>query len=863
MIKNTSNQRVYFRAVDSATGTYKTGDAANLTAYVSKDYGSLTALTDTSATELSSTNAPGVYWFDVSQSETNADHLLFTCTSSTSGVALIPDAGANGPTVPPNFAAASIDSSGRVDVAKVAGTTQTARDLGASVLLSSGTGAGQLDFTSGVVKGNVTQFGGSAGTFAAGRPEVNATHIAGTAWASTTLFTLASHDPGATLGTSTLTQSQVTGGAYSIQSSSCVLGDARVANLDAAVSSRMATYTQPTGFLATTFPGGTLSNTIFVTAASSSIVASVNAEAARVEHGRYYVCFVGPLGSDSNDGLTPTTAKLTLAAAKAAAVAGTLIVVAPGVYNERNLLKTDVDWYFERGAVVNYTGSANGGLWDDSAAGAAGAVVCGIFGKGRFVHATTGAGNTAALVVSNASSRIRIECESLRCMSTGGSNNAGIFHTAGDLSVLVYEDITSDYYDGCILYGGSSAVCHIEADRIIGVGDDGIESQSAAVTTVRARLIQGISAAVNSGVNAGTQRLTIVAEHIDGPVFLDGAEGDLLTVEAKSIRGSVYLVGGGSMRVVGPAITPGTSPAPGVLVAAGTFHLCNASVRAALPYADLEHTGGTLSVSNCDYRPTRTSGTITVIEQSLTAAYDAAKTAASASALAIATAYVDTEVAAIKAVTDKLNTSIELDGSVYRFTANALEQISIGGLGTGARTVTVTVNDGVTALESARVRVTKGAESYVGSTGVSGVVAFALDDGTWTVSITLPGYTFATTALAVSAATSQTYSVTAITITPSPPDLVTGYGVAYDGDGEPEENVMIQLTLIEAPHGYGNAFDSADRTTLTDPDGLYEFVGVIPGGRYKLRRGNKSSIAFTVPADADDPYPLDNVMGSP
>lgn len=54
----------------------------------------------------------------------------------------------------------------------------------------------------------------------------------------TNLNTLSGHDPGATLGTSTLTQAQVTGGAYSVQSSSCVLGDARVGNLDAAVSSR-------------------------------------------------------------------------------------------------------------------------------------------------------------------------------------------------------------------------------------------------------------------------------------------------------------------------------------------------------------------------------------------------------------------------------------------------------------------------------------------------------------------------------------------------------------------------------------------------------------------------------------------------
>jgi hypothetical protein len=43
------------------------------------------------------------------------------------------------------------------------------------------------------------------------------------------------------------------------------LGDTRVANLDATVSSRMATYTQPTGFLAATFPA-TVASTTNITA---------------------------------------------------------------------------------------------------------------------------------------------------------------------------------------------------------------------------------------------------------------------------------------------------------------------------------------------------------------------------------------------------------------------------------------------------------------------------------------------------------------------------------------------------------------------------------------------------------------------
>jgi hypothetical protein len=49
--------------------------------------------------------------------------------------------------------------------------------------------------------------------------------------------------------------------------------------------------------------------------------------------------------------------------------------------------------------------------------------------------------------------------------------------------------------------------------------------------------------------------------------------------------------------------------------------------------------------------------------------------------LAAVAAYVDTEVAAIKAVTDKLDSTLVLDGSVYQFTANALENGSVDAAG--------------------------------------------------------------------------------------------------------------------------------------------------------------------------------------
>jgi uncharacterized protein YjbJ (UPF0337 family) len=62
-------------------------------------------------------------------------------------------------------------NNGNIDAnaVRLGGTTQTGRDVGASVLLSAGTGTGQLDFTSGVVKANLAQILGTALTETAGQ----------------------------------------------------------------------------------------------------------------------------------------------------------------------------------------------------------------------------------------------------------------------------------------------------------------------------------------------------------------------------------------------------------------------------------------------------------------------------------------------------------------------------------------------------------------------------------------------------------------------------------------------------------------------------------------------------------------------
>ncbi len=73
--------------------------------------------------------------------------------------------------VPANVFDSLVSGSDLLDAnaSQLGGTSQTGRDVGASVLLSSGTGAGQLDFTSGVVKANLAQILGTALTETAGQ----------------------------------------------------------------------------------------------------------------------------------------------------------------------------------------------------------------------------------------------------------------------------------------------------------------------------------------------------------------------------------------------------------------------------------------------------------------------------------------------------------------------------------------------------------------------------------------------------------------------------------------------------------------------------------------------------------------------
>lgn len=160
MFKNVASQKLIVYAYDATTGAPKTGDAANLTAYVSKDFGSVTVLGDTSATEMDATNAKGSYLFDLTQGETNADCAHFTGKSSTANIYIVPQTIYTDPpsytsfVTPANLTAAQIATGVWQDT--TAGDFTTALSVGKSVMNGVALGTG---LTINAYTGNTAQTG--------------------------------------------------------------------------------------------------------------------------------------------------------------------------------------------------------------------------------------------------------------------------------------------------------------------------------------------------------------------------------------------------------------------------------------------------------------------------------------------------------------------------------------------------------------------------------------------------------------------------------------------------------------------------------------------------------------------------------
>ena len=90
MFKNVASQKIAVFAYDTSAQEPKTGDSANITAYISKDGGAGIPTNDTNPVELDAANMKGVYIFDMTQAETYANLVTISPSSSTSDITLEP-----------------------------------------------------------------------------------------------------------------------------------------------------------------------------------------------------------------------------------------------------------------------------------------------------------------------------------------------------------------------------------------------------------------------------------------------------------------------------------------------------------------------------------------------------------------------------------------------------------------------------------------------------------------------------------------------------------------------------------------------------------------------------------------------------
>ena len=226
--------------------------------------------------------------------------------------------------------------------------------------------------------------------------------------------------------------------------------------------------------------------------------------------------------------------------------------------------------------------------------------------------------------------------------------------------------------------------------------------------------------------------------------------------------------------------------------------------------------------------------------------------------------YLDTEVAAIKATTDRLDTAMQLDGSVYRFTTNALELAPTGSGGggsslTGANTVTITVNYASQPVEGAKVRLSRVGETGIAETNASGQVVFSADNGNWTIAITKPGFSFAPTTLIVDGNEAVAYTLTAVTIAASDAGRRTVYYTCYGSNGEILVGTTVYAKCIKAP-GSGLALMGTDQSATSDSNGVAAFANRIIGATYEFSMGTGKRITATIPSGSSA-IALESIVG--
>jgi hypothetical protein len=203
----------------------------------------------------------------------------------------------------------------------------------------------------------------------------------------------------------------------------------------------------------------------------------------------------------------------TLTAAKNTAVSGDTVVVLPGTYNEKNLLKNGVNWHFLSGAKVAYSGAEDGGIFDTSTFGTNGPVSCSITGDGEFsITSVTGSRN----VIHSAASGSDLLIQGCSMQAADICIKIGSSVTSGLVAVDVTKSIKSTSAPAVSINGTVSSY-RIRADEIY--GDFGGVSVSGGGAHITVRTLGALSTPALS-ISGGSGTTTVQAFEIISSTYI-------------------------------------------------------------------------------------------------------------------------------------------------------------------------------------------------------------------------------------------------------------------------------------------------------------------------------------------------------
>lgn len=244
---------------------------------------------------------------------------------------------------------------------------------------------------------------------------------------------------------------------------------------------------------------------------------------------------------------------------------------------------------------------------------------------------------------------------------------------------------------------------------------------------------------------------------------------------------------------------------------------------------------------------------------------NAAAAAVTSSTAATQATEANTKAAAIQGKTDNLPSdpadASEIAGRFDTVDA-AIAALDVG-IGSGAHSVTITVNDGTTAIQNATVTLAINASRYTALTNASGVAVLTPteEDGTYNVRIAAIGYQFMPVDLVVSGDTPHTYSMTSLGITASTGSQTTGYLTVVDNAGVGASGIVVTLQITRFHRGdTGLGISVPIASATSGADGLVQFPGLPRLASYVVKVNGAEIGSEGTLADAST-SPLVNSLG--